>query len=151
MPTALQRLFQMALVIGSLVTAAGCDFAFGLLGVYTGPPPSKADIVAETVIVRTARKQAETGISFFHVDRVRLLNTSPHDINRVVEVTSRDVQPVVEQLGVQVGDTLRISTRYLANQEVGGLGEYVPDWPFDRYDEYTIGFHVLTAVERVGP
>lgn len=147
----LKRLFGTTLVILSLVMIVGCDIIFGTLGVYTGTPPNRADIVAETVIVRIVSEQPGTGIQFFHVDRVRLLKTKPHDINRIVEVMSRDIQPVVKQLEVKVGDTLRISTRYLENREAGGLGKHVPDWPFDRYDEYTIGFHTLTAAERISP
>lgn len=59
-----------------------------------------------------------------------------------------EVEPQASKLGLQVGDTIRISTRYLSNREAGELGKYVPDWPSDDYGEYPIGFHTLTAVER---
>ncbi|HEX8359005.1 MAG TPA: hypothetical protein VF613_02730 [Longimicrobium sp.] len=133
-----------------LLSAAACESAaLTLIGAYPGPNPDRTDIVAETVIVRTAREQAETGIEFFLFDRVRVLKTKPHDINRIVEVMSRDIQAEVSRLDLQVGDTILISTRYVADREAGELGEYVPDWPFDKYGEYPIGFHTLTAVERV--
>ena len=139
-----------AALLASMVSIAGCESALlTLIGAYPGPGPDQTDIAAETVIVRTASEQAETGIEFFLVDRVHLLKTRPHDINRVVEVMSRDVQAEVSELGLQVGDTIRISTRYVSNREAGDLGKYVPNWPFDKYGEYPIGFHTLTAVERV--
>ena len=85
------------------------------------------------------------------MDRVRLLETRPHDSNRVVEIIPGDAQSEVSRLGLEVGDTITISTHYLSDREAGQLGEYVPDWPFDRYGEYPIGLHALTAVERVSP
>jgi hypothetical protein len=141
-----------ALILGSSLQAAGCESAvLTLLGAYDGPNPDQANISAERVIVRFASQPAESGAQHFYVDRLRLLETRPHDINRVVELVPGDVQSEVSRLGLEVGDTITISTRYLIDHEAGDLGKYVPDWPFDRYGEYPIGFHTLTAVERVNP
>ena len=150
MNRSLRQLVGAVLVIVPVLSTAACESAaLTLLGAYDGPSPDRTDIVAETVIVRTARRQVETGIEFFLVDRVLLLEAKPHNINRIVEVMSRDIQMEVSELGLQVGDTIRISTRYVSNREVGGLGKQVPDWPYDKWDEYPIGFHTLTSVERV--
>lgn len=141
-----------ALILASSLSAAGCESAaLTLLGVYDGPSPEQADISAERVIVRFASRPAAGGTQYFYVDRVRLLETRPHDINRVVEVIPGDAQSEVSGLALEVGDTIAISTRYLSDREAGELGKYVPDWPFDRYGEYPIGLHALTAVERVNP
>ncbi|HEX7241817.1 MAG TPA: hypothetical protein VF263_16165 [Longimicrobiaceae bacterium] len=136
--------------LGVLVLLAGCDTLFGsLTGAYRGPRPSETDIAGETVVVRTVDTQPATGIRFYHVDRVRFLDAGdPHHVDRVVEVHSRDVQPAVERLALKVGDRVRISTRYVETRLVGGLGDRVPDWPGHGYDEYPIGFHALTSVER---
>lgn len=148
-----RRGILQALVVGvGILLASGCDSIFGsLTSTYPGPAPSKDDIAGETVIVRTVSAQPGTGILFFYVDRVRFLESEPHNINRVVEVTSRDIHPEVVALGVTVGDRLRISTQFLSYREAGDLGKHVPNWPFDKYDEYLIGLHALTSVQRVDP
>jgi hypothetical protein len=51
----------------------------------------------------------------------------------------------------ETGDRIRITTRFLSYRESGELGRYVSDWPYDKYDEYPIGFHTLTSVERLAP
>lgn len=146
-----RRMLQAMLVaMGVLLT--GCDGILGsLTRTYPGPAPSRDDITAETVIVRTVSAQPGTGILFFYVDRVRFLESDPHNINRVVEVTSRDIHPAVTALALKVGDRVRISTRFLSHREAGALGNHIPNWPFDRYDEYPLGLHALSAVERVAP
>jgi hypothetical protein len=150
MKESLRRVGWAVLLIAPVLWAGACESAaLKLVGAYDGPLPDRIDIMAETVVVRTARQQAESGIEFFLVDRVQMFKSKPHNINRVVEVMSRDIQPAVRQLGLQVGDTIRISTRYVADREAGDLGRHVPDWPFDKYGEYPIGFHTLTEVERV--
>ena len=137
-------------MVACALSIAGCESALlTLIGAYPGPNPDQADITAERVIVRFVSRPVEGGTQYYYVDRVRLLESEPHDINRVVEVIPGEVQPRVRELGLQVGDTIRISTRYVSNREAGDLGKYVPNWPFDKYGEYPIGFHTLTAVERV--
>ena len=148
----LKRVLQCALLGLAVAAASGCDSILATLSnTYTGTPPSREDITAEAAIVRRVDTQAETGIQFFLVDRERFLAADPHSIDRVVEVTSRDIQPAVTPMQLRVGDRIRMTTRFLSYQESGELGKYVPDWPYDRYDEYPIGFHALTSVERLAP
>lgn len=146
----LERALRSALLGLAVIVAPGCDGILATLSnTYTGTPPSREDITNETVVVRRVRAQAETGIQFFLVERERFLTTDPHDIDRVVEVTSRDIQPMVTPMRLAAGDRIRITTRFLSYRESGELAQYVADWPFDRYDEYPIGFHTLTSVERL--
>ena len=84
------------------------------------------------------------------MDRERY-RASPHDINRIVELTSRRIQPEVLAMGLETGDRVRISTRFASFREAGGLSRYFHDWPYDRYWEYPIGQHDITSVERVAP
>lgn len=140
------------LVGAGVLLTSGCDSILGsLTRTYPGPAPSREDVMEETVIVRTVHAQRDTGILFFYVDRVRFLESDPHNINRVVEVTSRDIHPAVDALRLKVGDRIRISTRFLSHREAGDLGKHIPNWPFDRYDEYLLGLHALRSVERVAP
>ncbi|HZG42615.1 MAG TPA: hypothetical protein VEY93_06605 [Longimicrobium sp.] len=69
----------------------------------------------------------------------------------MIEVTSRDLHAAVAALELKPGDRVRISTRFLSFREAGALGQHVPNWPFDRYDEYLLGLHALTSIERVAP
>ncbi|MEW5927645.1 MAG: hypothetical protein AB1941_09175 [Gemmatimonadota bacterium] len=135
-----------------LVFAAGCDSVVGsLIPVYDGPTPVRDDISSETVIIRKIDAQPGTGIQFFLVDRERYLSSAPQNINRVVEVMSRDIQPTVTAMQLRVGERVRVSTRFVSFSMAGDLGGYFPNWQYDRYDEYPIGFHNLTSVERVAP
>lgn len=149
---AFRRRVRHAVFIVGVLAVAGCDSLFGLFfDVYTGPPPEQVNIVGETVIVRSARRQPGTGLHLFHLDRVHLLESDPHDIDRIIDAHSLDVQSRVDSLNLKVGDRVRISTRYIGDSAVQGLGKYIPDWPDARYGEYTIGQHALTSVERLTP
>jgi hypothetical protein len=148
----LNRSFQVVLAAAAILLASGCDSILGALTrTYPGPEPSRDDITAETVIVRTVSAQPGAQTLSFYVDRVRFLESDPHNINRVVEVTSRDIHPAVAALGLKVGDRVQISTRFLSLREAGALGQHVPNWPLDRYDEYLLALHALTSIERAAP
>ena len=144
-----------AAVAGALALAlatSGCDLLVGaVVDVFPGPPPDQVGLTGETVIIRRARQTPETGMHYFYVDRVRLLETDPHNINRVIEVRANELQARVDSLALKVGDRVVINTRYLADTEAGELSPYIPNWPFDRYGEYPVGLHALTAIERTGP
>ncbi|HEV2148819.1 MAG TPA: hypothetical protein VGR37_15550 [Longimicrobiaceae bacterium] len=143
------QVLRLALVGVALVLAQGCE---SILGIYRGPEPSRESIVGETVIIRWVSGQPETGIQRFYVDRERYLTSAPHNINRIVEVTSRDIQPAVAEMQLKVGERVRISTTFHSFRTVGELSRYFENWPHDKkYHEYPIGFHVLTSVERVAP
>jgi hypothetical protein len=139
------------LLVGLVVlTTAGCKDAVGFfLGTYTGPEPARTDIIDEQVIVRKIFMSGLGNISELLVDRVRLLEKDRHNINRLVILNPRELLPVVEQLRVQVGDTLKVSTRFRHFAEAGGESG-APDWPYEKYFDYPMGSHLLTRVERVG-
>jgi hypothetical protein len=148
----LKRTLRTAFAVLAVTLAPGCDGAVGsLLPTYDGPDPERRDISGETVVIRKIDAQPGTGIQFFLVDRERYTTSAPHDINRVVEVMSRDIQPAVSQMQLKVGERVRISTRFISFREAGGLSQYFSDWPYDKYWEYPIGLHTLTSVERVAP
>jgi hypothetical protein len=131
-------------------TNAGCSGIAGLLpGLYTGPPPARTDIVDEQVIVRKIFMSGLGNISELLVDRIRFLEKDRHNINRLVIVSPRDLLSDFEQLRVQVGDTLKVSTRFQHFAEAGGESG-APDWPYEKYFDYPMGSHLLTRVERVG-
>ena len=136
----LGRVFALVLAMGLL---AGCDGVVSwLANAYDGPLPEQKDISGETVIVRNVFTDPAGEVHLFYADRVKLLETKPHDINRVVEVhVDTPLAPAPK-----VGDVLRISTRFLGISEASN-GPQVPNWPYDQYFEYPIGRHALTAAE----
>lgn len=149
-----RRRFRVAVLsLIALLPLTACETIVAkLTGVYQGPRPVQEDLTREVVIVRSVYALPAEGIQSLTVDRVRFLEANrPHDVNRIAEVLPGDARPVLEALKPQVGDTLRISTRYLGSPLVGDL-RGIPNWPGHRYREYPITLHRLTSVERVtGP
>jgi hypothetical protein len=140
----------VAAVLVLTASTAGCEStAAFFLNAYTGPGPDRTDLNAETVIVRQVTTFDDIKAQNFYVDRVRYLEDAPNNINRVVQVTSREIAGPVRAMNLAVGERIRISTRYETNREAGGLGAFIPNWSFDRYAEYPVGFHALLSVERV--
>ncbi len=151
MRVSVKRTLRTAFTVVAVALASGCgDVLASFSDTYTGPAPSREDIAAETVVIRRVTEQPGTGIQFFWVDRERYLG-DPHDINRIVELTSRGMQAEVAAMRLETGDRVRVSTRFVSLMEAGGLSRYFHDWPYDRYWEYLIGQHDITAVERVAP
>jgi hypothetical protein len=147
-----KRTLRTAFAVLAVAFASGCDSIVGsLIPIYKGPDPMREDISGETVVIRRIDAQPGTGIQFFLVDRERYTTSAPHDINRVVELMSRDIQPAVTAMQLKTGERVRISTRFVSFSEAGDLGRYFADWPYDKYGEYPIGFHNLTSIERVAP
>jgi hypothetical protein len=138
------------LAVAALLTIFGCRNGVGvLLGAYTGPLPDRADIGGEVVILRRIYTSDQGGISALRVDRTRFLDQNRRNINRLVMVYPRDLLSAVEQLRLQVGDTLKISTRFESIVEASGESG-APDWPYEKYFDYPMGSHVLIKVEFVG-
>lgn len=139
-----KHLRRACMRMGLLAACAvgGCDSAFA-------PDPSREDISGEEVIVRIVYNNADGQVFSFYADRVRFLQSQPHSIDRVIEVRPNEQLGGVGSLRPEVGDRLRISTRFLYLQEAGGLSPYVPDWPYDRSLKYRLGLHALTAVENI--
>jgi hypothetical protein len=152
MKTSNRRMLWTAIFALVVAFVAGCgSIVASVLDVYTGPEPDRKDITEETVIIRKVETQPGTGIQFFLVDRERYLTSAPHSINRIVEVTSRDLQPAVAEMQLKAGDRVRLSTDFLSFRMVGELSQYLDDWPYDKYSEYPIGFHLIRSVERTAP
>jgi hypothetical protein len=145
------QIWYSMLLLGLItLPLAGCgDILEGSFwGTYKGELPVEQRIEDERVIVRIISTSPGFNIQNFYVDRVQYLEANdPHNVNRIVEVTAREVQPLVDQLKLQVGDTIRISTRY-EGIATGSKRQAIPDWPGHRYREFPIGFHALTAVEK---
>lgn len=147
-----RKLLAALLVCATALPVAGCDPVLNFVtNSYTGVPPQKVDIVAETAIIRRLSNDESNRIQRMLLDRERYLASDPHNINRVVQVLPHEVLDAVSALHLRNGDRIRISTRYQGYAEAGDLGQFVPDWPFDKYNEYLLGEHVLTAVEKIAP
>lgn len=145
-----KNLLLALLLCAAALPAAGCERVLNYVtNTYSGPAPQKVDLVAETVIVRRISTDESNRIQRMFVDRERYLASDPHSIDRVLQVLPHEVLDAVSALNLQVGDRVRISTRYQGYAEAGDLGRFVPNWPFDKYHEYLIGEHVLTAVEKI--
>ena len=147
----LRRVLRRSSVLVPAVLA-GCLFG-DLLVEYHGPMPEKVGLVDELVVLRevlvSSSYPGEPG--GFYADRLRYVqNGQPHDINRIVNVTSGPLQAQFAALNPQVGDTMRISTVYDRMYWAGVHGP-VPDWPNGKLEEYPVGFHTLTAIRRAGP
>lgn len=139
-----------AALLASVATGA-CDSILGALsGAYRGPRPARENIASEVVIVRSINRQP-SGVGLLILDRVRYSeNGAPHDVNRVVQALTTQVQPVFDALNVQVGERLVVSTSFIEVTDAGGLRE-VPNWPGHDYPEYPIGLHYLTSVAKAAP
>ncbi len=152
MTTRTIRLPRLTLLLMTLVVAGCGDILAGTAwGWYRGERPTTQNIAGEVVIVRIlSRGLSGNEITHFYVDRIRYLTgNDPHNVNRIVQATAREIQPRVHSLNVQEGDTLRISSRFEAVAN-GNAHAKIPNWPGHRYVEFPIGFHVLEAIEKVG-
>jgi hypothetical protein len=147
--------WALAAAAAFLFAVAGCEgLARDLLGIYDGPPPSTAPLSAEHVIVRTVyrhpEKQSGEPILALYLDRVSFLDAGKlKSVDRLVVGRTREVQEQVEALGLEVGDTLIVSTQYNGVTESGPGPSTVPGWAGYQYLEYPLAAHVLTSVERV--
>jgi hypothetical protein len=145
-----KNLLLALLLCAAALPSAGCEPIVNVVTKsYTGPLPQKVDLVAETVIIRQISNDESNRIQRMYVDRERYLKSEPHSIDRVVRVLTHEVLDVVIPLNLKVGDRIRISTRSQGYTESGDLARFVPDWPYDKYNEYLLGEHVLTAVEKI--
>jgi hypothetical protein len=130
----------------AVVLAGGCELP--RLG-YDGPRPDKKPLVNEVVILRTISAAGASTPGFF-ADRVKYLaGHDPHNINRVVFVWLGAHENAFSELGLGVGDSARIATRYETTYFIGAP-ESVPDWPGHTHYETPVAFHTLTAIEPIG-
>lgn len=126
----LPRLASVLLLSGTVLVSAGCDGIVGLLVPgYEGPHPRKEGLTSEAAIVRVVhgKQEAPSEVALFYADRVAYLH-SPTDVNRLAYVEARELQPALTKADLQVGDTVRISTRYVGVYFIGVPGQDVPNW-----------------------
>jgi hypothetical protein len=146
------RILPVAGVLAAWAAVAalgGCQ-PENLLPRYDGPMPSTEPVLDEVVVVRGIRGSPgdPDRVHEFFADRVRFVEAgTPHDVNRIVLVETGDLAPGLA--GLQVGDSLLISTLYL--RTVFTEVPPTPDWPGHTHPDYPIGFHALQTVAPVGP
>ena len=140
--------------VAVLLAVAGCEgLARDLLGIYDGPRPSTESLSSERVIVRTISRHPEKAsgepIVGLHLDRVSFLDAGKlKSVDRLVVASPHEILAQVEALGLAVGDTLIVSTRYNGETLSGPGPSTVPGWAGYRYEDYPLALHVLTSIER---
>lgn len=148
----------MTLRGGSAVLLAACLAGVGACGLeaalphYTGEQPSTASLASERLVVRQTVESSVIpgGIGAFYGDRLRYLEGGdPHDVNRVVRVETGSLTSRIAELGVQVGDTLIVTTKYDTTYYEATAPGAVPDWPGHRHHEYPVARHTLASVARL--
>lgn len=137
-------------VLGALAMAA-CSG--NLFGTYDGPAPQTADLVDEAAVVRSVVRdpagERQGQVSLVHLDR--LVYQQPGrsgDVNRVVALLHANEGPSLDSLGLEVGDTVRVSTRYVGITLSAPAPGLVPGWAGYEYLEYPIAGHRLRAISR---
>lgn len=136
------------LLIVCMVGAASCGAILDrLTGTYTGPQPSTDPLQDEVVIVR--RLSQPVGRTQVLAERTRFAEArDPHNVNRVVLIaTDTSSEAEVNDLAVQLGDTLVVSTRFIAITETGS-SHGVPNWPGHNAMDYPISYHYFTSARR---
>lgn len=116
-----------------------------------GPRPSEAGLDRERVVVRSAEPLPGIPVREYLLDRVRYLDArDPHNVNRVIRGQANLPWPRLDSLGIAVGDTLLVTTRFERADRVYGLNASIPDWPGHDARSYLLGTHTVTEVERSG-
>ena len=150
-----RRTWAISAAAAVLFAVAGCKgLARDLLGIYDGPRPSTASLSSERVILRTIVRHPEKAsgepIVALYLDRVSFLEAGRlKSVDRLVVGGPHEIRAQVEALGLAVGDTLVVSTRYNGETLSGPGPSTVPGWAGYRYEDYPIASHVLTSVEKV--
>ncbi len=136
---------RVALWAAAALALAGCDE--GLLG----PRPSETGLERERVVVRSAQPLPGVEVREYLLDRLRYLDgRDPHDVNRIIRGQAHLPWPRLDSLGIAVGDTLLVTTRYERADRVYGLNASIPDWPGHDARSYLLGTHTITEVEKAG-
>ncbi|HEX8453720.1 MAG TPA: hypothetical protein VF647_16580 [Longimicrobium sp.] len=116
-----------------------------------GPRPSETGLARERVVVRTAEPLPGIPVREYLLDRLRYLDArDPHNVNRIIRGQADLPWPRLDSLGVAVGDTLVVSTRFERSDRVYGLNVTIPDWPGHGARSYLVGTHTITEVEKAG-
>ena len=150
----LPRVASVLLLACAALTSAGCDGLVDLVVPgYEGPRPRKEGLTSEAVVVRVVhgKQEAPSEVGVFYADRVAYLHSST-DVNRLAHVEARELQPALMKADIQVGDTVRISTRYVGVYFIGVPGQDVPNWSpkLDEFEgTFPIARHKLLKLEKM--
>lgn len=153
MRTGGMRALRAALIVAGLSATAACESVYELFyEQYDGPLPEKQGLVDEPVIARIVVRGdvASPEVAVIYGDRVKYLQGNDRgNINRIVYLETRTVQPRLDTTQIRPGDTLRVSTRYDQLIYLEGPRREFPDWPYPRGGErYPIGRHTVTQYRR---
>ncbi len=136
---------RLALWGAALLALAACGE--GLLG----PRPSETGLARERVVVRSAELLPGIPVREYLLDRLRYLDArDPHSVDRVIRGQAVLPWPRLDSLGIAVGDTLLVTTRFERADRVYGLNASIPDWPGHDSRSYLLGTHTVTGVEKAG-
>lgn len=84
-----------------------------------------------------------------HLDR--LLYQQPGrsgDVNRVVALLHGGDGPSLDSIGLEVGDTVAVNTRYVGVTLSAPAPGLIPGWAGYKYLEYPIAGHRLRSISR---
>jgi len=116
-----------------------------------GPRPSETGLERERVVVRSAEPLPGIPVREYLLDRLRYLDArDPHDVDRIIRGQANLPWPRLDSLGIAVGDTLVVTTRFERADRVYGLNASIPDWPGHDARSYLLGTHTITEVEKAG-
>lgn len=137
-------------VVGALAIAA-CRG--NLFGTYDGPAPQAVDLVNEAAVVRSVVRDpagARQGqVSLVHLDRLAYQQPGRRDdVDRVVALLHGDDGLPLDSLGLAVGDTVVVTTRYVGVTLSGPAPGLVPGWAGYEYLEYPMAGHRLRSISR---
>ncbi|HLL83011.1 MAG TPA: hypothetical protein VK420_10180 [Longimicrobium sp.] len=136
---------RRAMWAAAALVLAACDE--GLLG----PRPSERGLDRERVVVRSAEPLPGVQVREYLLDRLRFLDAGdPHHVDRVIRGQGLLPWPRLDSLGIAVGDTLLVTTRFERADRVYGLTAPIPDWPGHDARSYLLGTHTVTEVEKAG-
>lgn len=137
--------------VGIALTISACTG--NLFGTYQGPDPEAADLTNEAVVVRSVVRdpagERQGLVSLVHLDRLAYQGPGRSgDVNRVVALLHGDDGPSLDSLGLEVGDTVEVNTRYVGVTLSGPGPGLIPGWAGYEYLEYPIAGHRLRAISR---
>jgi hypothetical protein len=135
--------------IGVALTLAACEG--NLFGTYQGSAPASADLTNEAVIVRSVVRdpagERQGLVSLVHLDRLAYQQPGRSgDVNRVVALLHGGDGPSLDSLGLEVGDTVAVNTRYVGVTLSGPGPGLIPGWAGYKYLEYPIAGHRLRSI-----
>lgn len=146
-----RRLCTALLPVICLLSLAACEG--NLFGTYQGPAPQLAGLINEPAVVRSVVRdpagERQGLVSLVHLDRLQYQQPDGRgDVNRLVALLHGNDGLSLDSLGLQVGDTVTVTTSYLGVTLSGPAPGLVPGWAGYQYLEYPIASHRLRSITR---